>query len=96
MRNTDMGTLPPCRKCLIQHLRRVNYQVSIWKSSHIAEPVIPVASEGHGWTRVNGGVEPLWIEDVLPRRLVDIVQDTVDADSDEENESDIELDNIAD
>ena len=40
MRNMDMSTLPPCRKCLIQHVRRVNYQLSIWKNSHIAQPNI--------------------------------------------------------
>ena len=52
MRNMDMSTLPPCRKCLIQHVRRVNYQLSILKNSHKAQPNIPVASERHGWTRV--------------------------------------------
>ena len=67
MRNMDMGTLPPCRRCLIQHVRRVNYQLSIWKNSHIAQPNIPVASERHGWTRVNGVLEPLWVDgQVLP------------------------------
>ena len=100
MRNVDMGTLPPCRKCLIQHVRRVNYQVSIWKSSHIAEPNIPVPSDRHGWTWVNGVLEPLWIDgQVLPQRLADILQDTIDADSDDDDEddddqSDVELDDI--
>ena len=100
MRNMDMSTLPPCRKCLIQHIKRVNYQISIWKSSHIAQPNIPVPSERHGWTRVNGDLEPLWIEgQVLPHRLADILLDTIDADSDEEGEeedSDVEVDDIVD
>ena len=100
MRNIDMSTLPPCRKCLIQHVRRVNYQISIWKNSHIAQPNIPVPSERHGWTKVNGNLEPLWIEgQVLPQRLADILQETIDADSDEEGEeedSDVEVDDIVD
>ena len=96
----DMSTLPPCRKCLIQHVRRVNYQLSIWKNSHIAQPNIPVASERHGWTRVNGVLEPLCIKgQVLPQRLADILQDTIAADSDEEGkeeDSDVEIDDIVD
>ena len=99
MRNIDMSALPLCRKCLIQHVRRVNYQLSIWKNSHIAQPNIPVASERHGWTRVNGVLQPLWIEEqVLPQRLADILQDTIDADSDEdcEEDSDVEVDDIVD
>ena len=100
MRNMDMSTLPPCRKCLIQHIRRVNYQISIWKNSHIAQPNIPEPSERHGWTRVNGALEPLWIEgQVLPQRLADILLATIDADSDEEGEkedSDVEVDDIVD
>ena len=27
LRNVDMATLPPGRTCLIQHIRRMNYQV---------------------------------------------------------------------
>lgn len=99
MRNMDMGTLPPCRKCLVQHVRRVNYQVAVWKSSHIAKPNIPQASERHGWTRVDGVLEPLWIEgQVLPQRLADILQDTMDVNSDEEEEeeSDDEVEDALD
>ena len=78
----------------------VNYHLSIWKNSHKAQPNIPVASERHGWTRVNSVLEPLWIEgQVLPQRLADILQDTIDADSDEEGkeeDSDVEVDDIVD
>ena len=27
--NIDMGKLPPCDDCFVQHIRRVNYQVAI-------------------------------------------------------------------
>ena len=29
--NIDLGVLPPCRNCLREHLKRVNYGVGIWK-----------------------------------------------------------------
>ena len=64
------------------------------EDSHIAEPDIPAPYDGHGfgWTRVNGMLEPLWIEgDLLPPQLVDILQETIDADSeDEESEEELE------
>ena len=40
-KNIDLGVLPPCRNCLREHLKRVNYQVGIWKRAHIAKPVYP-------------------------------------------------------
>ena len=81
-------------------MRRVHYQISIRKNSHIAKTNIPVVSKRHGWTRVNGVLETLWIEgEVLPRRLIDIYQDFIDTHSDEEGEeegSDAELDGKVD
>ena len=35
-KNVDRGTLPPCRRSLEQHIRRVNYQVGFWKMADIA------------------------------------------------------------
>ena len=42
-KNIDLhvGVLPPCRNCLREHLKRINYQVGIWKRAHIAKPVYP-------------------------------------------------------
>lgn len=84
-RNIDMGTLPPCRKCLIQHIKRVNFQVAVWKNAHIAMPNMPVNMENHGWTRTDGNMEPLWIEgDILPQQLFGILEETLEADSDDD------------
>ncbi|KAH3695900.1 hypothetical protein DPMN_083358 [Dreissena polymorpha] len=30
-KNVDLSVLPPCKQCLLQHIRRVNYQGGIWK-----------------------------------------------------------------
>ena len=43
-----MGTLPPCKKSLEQHIRRVNFQLGIWKRAHVANLEIPEPSDGHG------------------------------------------------
>jgi hypothetical protein len=29
-KNIDLGVLPPCRNCLREHLKRVNYQRALW------------------------------------------------------------------
>ena len=74
--NVDIASLPPCKKSLEQHIKRVNYQVAIWKRSHIANPDIPPPTEGHGWTHHDGYLEPLWIDgDTLPLELIDILEE---------------------
>lgn len=78
LRNVDMSTLPPCKRCLIQHIRRVNYQVAIWQRAHEPHPTIPPPTENHGWTEKDGMLEPLWIQgDVLPTMLIDILEETI-------------------
>ena len=73
--NVDMANLPPCKRSLIQHIRRVNLQVGIWKRA--PEPIIPNASQGHGWEEHDGSLHPLWYEgDILPPELADIAQVT--------------------
>ena len=88
LRNVDLGSLPPCKLCLLQHIRRVNYQVRIWKQSHIADPDIPNVSQEHGWTLANGTVKPLWIEgDLLPPLLVDVLEGALEADDSDEDDA---------
>ena len=55
---------------------------------------IPAVSEEYGWTILNGYHEPLWIEgDLLPPRLFDILEETLEGegDDDDEDESDVDL-----
>ena len=83
--NIDLATLPRA-----VHIRRVNYQVCVWKRAHELFPEVPSPLEGHGWTMVNGCMEPLWTDgDILPTRMLDIL-DTCESDS--EDDSDVELD----
>jgi hypothetical protein len=56
--------LPPCRNCLREHLKRVNYQVGIWKRAHVAKPVYPEPTHDNGWQCVDGMIEPKW-HDIL-------------------------------
>ena len=57
----------------------MNYQIAIWKNSHIAQPDIPHPWDNHGWTKKAGVLEPLWFkeEEVVPDRMVDMVIDAV-------------------
>ena len=98
--NFDLSALPPCLDCLEQHVKRANYQVAIWKRAHITEPLVPNPHEGHGWTIEDGVMQPLWTSsEVLPKQLVDILESTVDddtEDSEEEDDSDEDERNSSD
>ena len=83
-KNVDLRSLPPCRRSLEQHIQRVNYQVGIWKRSHIPEPDVPDVKSGHGWVLKDDKLETLWYTgDVLPQQLIDIADDAVEPDSDD-------------
>ncbi len=93
--NIDLGMLPPCKKCLIKHVQRVNYQVCIWKRANVGIPEIPAVGACHGWHINDENLEPLWMDtdsEVLPQTLVDILAEKGHGDPDEEIES--ELDNV--
>ena len=97
-RNLDLGTLPPCRRSLEQHIKRVNYQVGVWKRAHIAQPLVPDVRDGHGWHLVDGKLEPLWFTgSILPQQLIDIIDDQVQSDEDsDDSDPESELANIPD
>ena len=83
----DMAKLPPCRRSLEQHIRRVNFQVAIWKRAHIATPDVPSPNDGHGWTLLEGKLEPLWyVGRVLPHELTDIADYSGNSDEDSNSE----------
>ena len=57
--NIDIGSLPPCKCSLLQHVRRANYKVGIWRRAHLPKPDISYPVQGHGWQIVNGIIEPI-------------------------------------
>ena len=74
-----------CKNSLEQHIRRVNYQVAIWKRAHKFNPAIPAPTDGHGWTKNGDRLEPLWTtNDILPPRLVDVLVSVEEEPSDDE------------
>lgn len=55
-------------------MKRVNFQVCIWKRAHEHYPEIPSPLD-HGFhiNTETGKLEPLWFEgDVIPKALVDV------------------------
>ena len=93
----DLASVPPCRKSLVQHIRRVNYQVGIWKHAHVPNPNIPLPTENIGWTLVDAKLEPPWFDgDALPKILVGIWQRSEtddDNDGDDDDDDDENFDN---
>uniref|UniRef100_UPI00359026EA uncharacterized protein isoform X1 n=2 Tax=Myxine glutinosa TaxID=7769 RepID=UPI00359026EA len=89
-RNIDLSQLPPCVTVLHQHIRRVNYQVAIWKRAHVPQPDVPSPADGNGWKVGKGDkLEPVWFEgDALPVDRADVDSDTDTEDSDDSGASD--------
>ena len=71
----DLSTFPPCKRVLVQHIKRVNFQVCIWKRAHENNPAIPSPLDnGFHLNSENGKLEPLWFEgDVIPKALIDVL-----------------------
>ena len=89
-KNFQIASLPPCKMALEQHIRRVNYQVAIWKRAHLNTPHIPNPTEVHGWHMVDGCLEPLWVDGpIIPRNMEELLEpalEEADDDGDEEDE----------
>ena len=73
--SVDLSTFPPCKRVLLQHMKRVNFQVCAWKRAHEHYPEIPSPLD-HGFhiNTETGKLEPLWFDgDVIPKALVDVL-----------------------
>ncbi|KAJ8405152.1 hypothetical protein AAFF_G00321430 [Aldrovandia affinis] len=83
----DLSTFPPCKRVLLEHMKRVNFQVCVWKRAHEHYPEIPSPLD-HGFhiNSETGKLEPLWFEgDVIPKALVDVL---AEEDTDEDDIAD--------
>ena len=96
-RNIDLALLPPCKKALEQHIKRVNYQVGIWKRSHESKPEIP-HPRSHGWVDEDGTLEPLWFrrEELIPEELTDILIESIESTAEAELENEEYEDHMSD
>ena len=74
---------------LEQHIRRVNYQVAIWKRAHLNTPHIPNPTQGHGWHMVDGCLEPLWVDGpIIPRNMEELLEPALEEADDDGDEGD--------
>ena len=75
IKNVDMSSLPPCKRSLVQHVRRVNYQVGVWRRAHLPKPNIPSPIPDHGWEMKDDQIQPLCFEgEVMPTSIADILE----------------------
>ena len=81
--NVDLGQFPPCQKALQQHIRRTNYQTSIWKAADIPRPRALAVTDGHGWTSVHGKIQLLWFSGPLIPACIALVDDRLRSDKKE-------------
>ena len=88
-KNFHMASLPPCKMALLQHIRRVNYQVGIWRRAHINTPTIPSPTDGNGWHVVDGFLEPLWVDGpIIPRTMEDLLEPVLEVAENDDDDDD--------
>ena len=81
-KSTEWSSFPPPRSCLREHIRRVNYQVVIWKRAHIPKPVVPLSTEDSEWILVNEVIESKWCDgDLLLTHLADILDKAIETEN---------------
>ena len=69
-------------------MRRLNFQVAIWKRAHIPNPDVLDAAEGHGWGNREGCLQPLWAENEDEWVLLDsVVQDLLQEQTEEDSKA---------
>ena len=88
----ELCSLPPCRKALIQHIRRANFQMAIWRRVDIPLIESPKPTDGHGWhADDDGSMMPLWFAgDCLPKVLIynDDLPNMEESDNDDDEDDD--------
>ena len=87
-----MSLTPPCKKSLIQHIKKVNHQDGIWKRANEANPQIRCPTEGHGRIRTREGIKPFWYDgDAQPADLNDLAEPSNESDSDDDSDAPSEV-----
>ena len=92
--NIDLSRIPLCWRCLIPHIRRVNYRLAQLKQSHL--PFVDLSPPTHhGWAKSDDDIlEPVWSEGpFLPESFLDIVENYKDNNEEESDEEDTGEDN---
>ena len=90
----DLSLIPPCRSVLKMHIKRVNYQVLLWKKSFMPNPNLPPPEE-HGWKQSDeaGLLDFDWCEgSVMPNELIDVA--SMDGEQNEDTDGDHDQDDI--
>ena len=86
----DLVNFPPCQRVLIQHLKRVNYQVCIWRRAHEQYPEIPSPQEfGFHINSDTGKLEPLWFEGYVI--LKDLIKELLEEEAEKDNFDEIHI-----
>ena len=92
----DLSRMPPCLRCLIPHIKRVNFRVAQWKQSHVPFVELPSPVE-HGWEKDDDILQPVWSEGpILPDSLLDLVARSGGSEETEDDDSESDIDDTDD
>ena len=91
-KNVDLASVPPCRRSLENHIRRVHYQAGVWKMANMSNITIPATTDNNGRILVGGNLEPLWFDGrPLPESLAEVCR-RCETDATDDSDSDCEDD----
>ena len=57
----EPSRIPPTSDELRQHVKRANYQASVWRNALGTNPYIP-DDDGHGWDLIDGSLKIHWMD----------------------------------
>ena len=87
----DTAFIPPAKVSLIEHCKRVNFEVGKCKRSHEQFPFIPSPFDNNGWgTDENNAIRPIWFQgNMLPQNIINELPSEPDTnDNDDEQDED--------
>ncbi|KAG1714581.1 hypothetical protein GQR58_001013 [Nymphon striatum] len=85
-----IGKVKPLK--LLQQKPRYQEVLAFGREHTFPKPIIPEATDDHGWVKRNCQIEPKWSAgDVIPPKLADVLE-KMECDDDDEGQDDSETD----
>jgi hypothetical protein len=87
IRGINPSSMPPCQNVLKNKVKRANFVTSMWKRSHLKDPIGQMKPERWGWIVEDGKYEIAWFEgDQVPHEIGDILMGITSVQQEEEDE----------
>ena len=92
IKSVEPSLFPPCKKVLIQQIKRAWYVAKLYKNATEEDPTHPLTPLDYGWELSDGKMQIKWYEGVqVPLEMEELIEDeeeTDDEETDVEDEDD--------